>query len=114
MIHFLVRVQGHAPLLVDLPILFNPKTLEPRKFFMGDFRGAAWTRGKRREKPMVIRSWNADIVQKEIALEIDVYLQASDSDQPAFCPTYMYGLPSSFFLEPMTVCAPSMLDFFAL
>ena len=113
-IHILVRASGHAPLLVDLPIMINPKTLKPRTFFLGDLQGAAWMQGKPRENPMVIRSWKADIAKNEIALEIDVYLQQSHMDQPAFCPSYIYGVPSSFFLEPMSVCATSILDFFAL
>ena len=113
-IHILVRASGQAPLLVDVPIMFNPKTLKPRNFFLGDFRGAAWTQGKPRENSMVIRSWKGDVAKNEIALEIDVYLQPSSLDQPAFCPSYIYGVPSSFFLEPISICASSMLDFFAL
>jgi hypothetical protein len=113
-IHILVRASGHAPLLVDVPIMFNPKTLKPRNFILGDFRGAAWTQGIAGENSMVIRSWKADVANSEIALEIDLYLQPSRLDQPAFCPSYIYGVPSSFFLEPISICASSMLDFFAL
>jgi hypothetical protein len=31
-----------------------------------------------------------------------------------WCPSLLYGLPSSFFLEPIAVCARPLLDFFAL
>jgi hypothetical protein len=113
-IHFLVRAKGHAPLLVDLPILVHPKTLEPRNFSIGDFRGVAWVRGNPAELPMKIRSWSANVAENKISLEVDVYMQPAHPDQPEFCPSYMYGTPASFFLEPISVCAPSLMDFFAL
>lgn len=113
-IHLLVRAKGHAPLLVDLPILVHPKTLAPRKFSIGDFRGVAWARSKPSELPMKIRSWKANVPENKISLEVDVYLQPGHPDEPDFCPSYMYGTPTSFFLEPMSVCAPSLMDFFAL
>lgn len=113
-IHFLVRAKNHAPLLLDLPILVHSKTLERRKFSMGDFRGVAWARNTPADLPMKIRSWDANLVENKITVEVDVYVQPTSQDQPEFCPYYMYGFPSSFFLEPMSVCAPSMLDFFAL
>ncbi len=113
-IHMLVRAKGHAPLLVDLPILVQSKTLEPRKFSIGDFRGVAWARKKPEEIPLKIRSWNTNLSENRITMEVDLFLQPTYQDQPEFCSSYMYGLPSSFFLEPMSVCAPSMLDFFAV
>jgi len=113
-IHFLVRAKGHAPLLVDLPVMIHTKTLEPRKFSIGDIRGVAWARKAAAELPMKIRSWTANVPENKISLELDVYLQPSYQDQPEFCSHYLYEFPSSFFLEPMSVCAPSMLDFFAL
>jgi len=113
-LHFLTRVQGHAPVLVDLPILLYPKTLERRNFFLGDFRGVAWTRGKPKENPIVIRSWDADIVHNRVKLEMDIFLQPSEVDKPDFCHAFTSGFPSSFFLEPISVCASSMLDFYAM
>ena len=113
-IHLLVRAAGHAPLLLDLPILVDPKTLEAKQFSMSDFRGIGWVRGKEGELPVKIRSWEAEVGKNRIALEVEVYVHPSEKDQAILCESYLYGFPGSFFLEPMSVCAPSMLDFFAL
>lgn len=39
-----------------------------------------------------------------------------DDDDPdnSMCPSPVYGLPSSFFVEPISICAPFLLDYFAL
>lgn len=113
-IHVLVRAKGHAPLLVDLPILVNSKTLEPRKFSVGDFRGSAWARKKSGQVPYEINSWKPNVSENKIVIEVNIFLKQAHQDEPELCPSYLYGLPSSFFLEPMSVCAPSMLDFFSV
>jgi hypothetical protein len=113
-IHLLVRVAGHAPLLLDVPVLPHPKTLEERKFSMVDFRGAAWVRPRRNGIPMNISSWEPNVEKGHISMEVDIYLQQSVSEEVEFCASSIYGFPSSFFLEPVSICAPSMLDFFAL
>lgn len=114
-IHFLVRAKGHSPLLIDLPMLINSKTLEPQGFSVGDFRGVAWLKDSNpSEAPVTIRSWKPNVSENSIALEVDIFLPVSHMDEPDFCPSRMYGAPSSFFLEPMSFCAASFLDFFAL
>ena len=113
-IHMLVQATGHAPLLVDLPILVQTKTLEPRKFSVGDFRGSAWARKKSGRVPLEIKSWKPNVAENRIVIEVNIFLRQSPRDEPELCPSYLYGLPSSFFLEPMSICAPSMLDFFSV
>lgn len=116
-IHLLFRVAGHLPLLLDLPILPDPTTLEERAFVLSDFRGAAWVRSSKSSSSaerMKITSWEPNVSKNAINIDVDVYVQQSSIEQVDFCTSILYGLPSSFFLEPIAVCAPSMLDFFAL
>lgn len=113
-VHLLVRAAGYEPLLLDVPILFDPKTLESRSFSMSDFRGIGWVSKKSGEAPMKIQSWEADIDKNSISVVLDIYVRPAEDDQVDLCESFLYGFPSSFFLEPMSVCAPSMLDFFAL
>jgi hypothetical protein len=40
--------------------------------------------------------------------------RSSVEDASVLCPSYIYGGPNSFFLEPIAVCAPSLLDYFDL
>jgi len=112
-IHVLTKVAGHAPLLLDVPILVNPKTLEQKRFSMGDWRGAAWVRSKPKEIPFQISSWTPDVENGSIAIELDVFLQQSDEKVP-MCESWIYGVPGSFFLEPISMCGPSFLNFFSL
>jgi hypothetical protein len=113
-IHLLVQVAGHTPLLLDLPVLPHAKTLEQRTFSIGDFRGAAWVQQRPKEVPMKITSWKPNVKDNRISLEVDIYVQQSSEDMVQLCQSAIYGFPSSFFLEPIAVCAPSLLDFFAL
>ena len=53
----------------------------------------------------------------EEVIQIDFYLEQADDDDTTavdLCPFYVYALPHAFFAEPITLCASSMLDFFAL
>eukprot|EP00539_Tryblionella_compressa_P007221 CAMPEP_0178771086 /NCGR_PEP_ID=MMETSP0744-20121128/21748_1 /TAXON_ID=913974 /ORGANISM="Nitzschia punctata, Strain CCMP561" /LENGTH=215 /DNA_ID=CAMNT_0020427527 /DNA_START=129 /DNA_END=775 /DNA_ORIENTATION=- len=122
-IHTLVKAPHHAPLLLDIPILPHHKTLEERKFSMEslDFRGLAWSRRKSKgEPPYKIASWKPNKEENHIDIEVNIYLEltpADDDDDGSpdidFCPS-LYLFPGSFFLEPISICARSMLDFFPL
>ena len=119
-IHLLATVPGHAPLLVDLPALIHPKTLKQRKFMFPDWRGVAWVKStpKGETLPSIeIDTWNPDTSENRVKVEVSIYLQRDEgahSTSVEFCPSLMYGHPSSFFLEPIALCAPSMLDFFEI
>jgi hypothetical protein len=121
-IHLLLKVAGHAPLLVDLPALIHPKTLEQRRFLMADMSGLAWVRQRQGQQlfPLDITSWEPHVEENRISMEVNVYVQqqqqspSNDDTAIEFCPSWIYGLPTSFFLEPIAVCAPSMLDFLPL
>jgi hypothetical protein len=121
-IHLLLRVAGHAPLLVDLPALVHPKTLEQKRFSMLEWSGFAWVREQPLVPPLDITSWEPHVEENRLSVEVNVYVQQKQSSKDEdnntttvdFCPSWMYGLPSSFFLEPIAVCAPSMLDFLSL
>jgi len=131
----------YAPTLVDVPLPLNTKTTERRPFRWTDWRGSAWAkdaavggRGGKRGLPYDIVSWTAAVDSDHGAkakIGLNVYLQrrhrsgsdagvdesgAKESLERLFCRSPAYGLlpPTSFFLEPIAVCAPSMLDFFAL
>jgi hypothetical protein len=121
-VHVLASASGHAPLLLDIPFMYNRKTLNQKKTNMlgGDWRGSAWMRESCVDKPYDVRKWTGNPKDNRIDVDLHVYLaripdQAADkSASSLWCPSMLYGLPSSFFLEPIAVCARPLLDFFAL
>ena len=113
-IHILAHVTGHEPLLLDLPALFRPKTLTERGFVFGDWRGIGWLKQRPASSVMTLSSWEPNVEENSIKIEFEISLQKSESSGNANLCEHMLGLPSSFFLEPITVCSPSTLDFFAL
>ena len=121
-IHIMVSAAGHAQTLIDLPVLMNRKTLEARTFSGPDWRGSSWVREKQDELPYNFTAWKPDSESNQVEIEVDIFLktepdESSTSDIPSsskLCQSQLYGLPYSFFLEPISECAPSMLDFFAL
>ena len=53
----------------------------------------------------------------EIQVEMDMYLTQGSSSQDLvndLCPSRFYGMPKSFYTEPIAVCAPFLLNFFPL
>jgi len=116
-IHMLFSSQDHQPLLLHVPVVLDRK-LESRSFFGPDWRGPAHVTQKIREQKYAIEKW---VVTDDgsIILDINVYLNAAAQGEPVdlsktLCPSTLYGSPTSFFLEPIAVCARSMLDFFEL
>jgi hypothetical protein len=117
-IHLLIKAANRAPLLVDIPILFSMQTFEQTSFWGGDFRGAAWVRKSEGMRYRFI-SWKGYPKHNRIETEIDIFLHDGSltpqkSLEPELCRSFLYGFPSSFFLEPIALCAPSLLDFFDL
>jgi hypothetical protein len=114
-IHFLVTSPGHAATLIDVPVLLDPKTLEPLSFRWSDWRGSAWTKYSEQNPPYKIVSWKGDAKNSLIEIELDIFLEASATNEsPLLCRSWFHSSPSSFFLEPISECSTSMLDFFAL
>lgn len=122
-IHFLVTSDEYTPTLVDVPIYFNFKTLQAKSSFgWNDWRGPSWMRQQTEETGFEIVSWKADPQRRTISIALNLFIQklppvagtATASLPDAFCESSLYGLPSSFFREPMSVCGASLLDFFAL
>jgi hypothetical protein len=118
-IHMLANIAGHDPLLVDLPTLIHPKTLVQRDFFLPDLRGVSWVKALPSDASSAIEitSWTPNVSKKEIAIEVSLYLQRQPEGKAQyenvnFCESWIYGLPSSFFREPISLCAPSLMDFF--
>jgi hypothetical protein len=129
-IHFLVSSPaGYASTLVDVPIYFDTTTLEQKSFRYFDWRGPAWTRQQTEKTGYEIVSWQADPKRRSITIHVNLFLQKlstttsssssgdgdiSPKEETSFCESTVYGLPSSFFHEPITVCGSSLLDFFRL
>lgn len=122
--HVLVKASHHHPLLLDVPVLIHPKTLEERPFSLSffDWRGLSWSKRKKgKALPYKVVSWNADPERNHIEMALNVFLElqtTSGNDTtatpaPEFCPSWHF-LPGSFFLEPIAVCARHLLDFFQL
>lgn len=115
-IHILVHDYLHASTLVDVPVVFDAKTLRQTSFWGPDFRGASWVQ-KKESSRFRVTSWKGFMDENRIEIELDILLYqtfSNASQSTNLCPSSVYGLPSSFFLEPIAVCAPSMLDFFGL
>lgn len=121
--HVLVTAPGHAPILLDLPFLFNRKTMNQKSSMLGgDWRGGAWMRESCDDKPYDVRKWVGKPNDNRIDVDLNVYLtripeqevKGSGSASSLWCSSMIYGLPSSFFLEPIAVCARPLLDFFDL
>jgi hypothetical protein len=119
----------YAPLLLDLPALIHPTTLEQRSFSLSalDWRGNAWSKRKQSKgtvPPFDTTSWIVNDEKNRIDIDVDIFLEriqppvadittASAAD-PEFCPSFTHILPGAFFLEPIAVCAKSLLDFFPM
>lgn len=125
-LHVLVRpgVDGISPLLVDIPLPVHHKTLQERPFTWTDWRGPSWMKAKGHpEQPAFnVTSWEADVDNNSVSISVDLFLH-DDKDyslsyaaatSKLMCPSLFYGLPSSFFLEPISVCGKYLLDYFDL
>lgn len=124
-IHILTSSAEHDPLLVHVPMTLDRATLESRSFFGPDWRGPAYvtTKVPAEQQSFSIEKWTVVGDDKDaIDMTVNLYLTTSDDDDDgptdirnALCPSSSwYGSPSSFFLEPISVCAPSLLDFFPM
>ena len=119
-VNFLIRSQGHAPLLVNIPI-------SSKSFYGPDLRRLVLVGSdgsKNGGASAQITSWNAG-KNGDISISIDFFLanrpsdgatSSSDDDSTSlsnvvFCPSWFHV---SFFAEPIAICAPSLLDFFEL
>ena len=115
-VNFLIRSEGHPPLLANVEVLRDT-------FYGPDVRGHALvgTGSRRQEDGSVkISSWTKD-KNGDISMEVDFFLRSDSSDSGSaesleniMCPALVYGLPKSFFTQPIALCAPSLLDFFEM
>jgi len=125
-IHVLVRpgIDGVRPLLVDVPVSIDHKTLKQREFTGRDWRGPAWVKSHKNkdQQSFNITSWEEDLETSSVSMTVDLFLR-EDKDFSAvytsnpsklMCPSLIYGLPGSFFLEPISMCGRFMLDYFDL
>lgn len=115
-IHMLFTSSDHQPLLVHLPIVLDRK-LEARSFFGPDWRGPAYLTKKILDQKYSIQDWmvvKADSIVLDLNIYLNKVLEPPVDISKTLCPSTFYGSPSSFFLEPIAVCAPSILDFFEL
>jgi hypothetical protein len=121
-LHILVTGPRLEATLMDIPILMDRTTLQPRTFASYDWRGVSWVHRSSADStsPYRITSWHMDASQHKVDIGVTLFVAARDksdagnSSTPAFCESWMYGTPSSFFIEPITMCGSSTLDFFAL
>ncbi|CAJ1958758.1 unnamed protein product [Cylindrotheca closterium] len=116
-IHMLVQVTDHAPILLDVPILFRTGDLTPHGFSLGDWRGQGWSKYRPRELVLSLTSWEPNVEENRIAIEYEISLQQTEGEKKNsanLCESYLKMLPSSFYLEPIATCSKSILDFFAV
>jgi hypothetical protein len=115
-VHMLLTADNHEPLLIHVPIVVS-KSLEESSFWGGDLRGHAG-RTKSQADAFKVTSWS--VGDQEIQIQLDVFLTKRDGSSSSedltkeMCPSFLYGLPRSFFVEPIAICAPSLLNFFPL
>lgn len=125
-LHILVRpgMDGVRPLLVDVPVSMHHKTLEQKPFTWRDWRGPSWikSKGNPDQPSFNITSWEEDAETLSVSMDLDLFLRKDEEFSVSFteetsklmCSSLFYGLPSSFFLEPMSICGRYMLDYFDL
>jgi hypothetical protein len=118
-LHILVRpgVDGVKPLLVDVPVSIDAKTLQEKPFTWTDWRGAAWVKSKQKHPAYNVTSWEADVDSNSVSISVGLFLY-DDKDysvsyfKKLMCPSLFYALPSAFYLEPISVCGKYLLDYF--
>lgn len=106
-LHMLVTAPDHEPLLVQVPVLMDDSQ---------SFQGQAVMGAAQNQQAYQIRSLTK-ASDETVRLKLDLFLTAAESSTPlenSLCPTVLHWLPDSFFLEPIAVCKPSLLDFFPL
>jgi len=114
-VSLLVRAPGYETMLATVALM-------PRG---SNFRGGDW-RGPSMVGARTISSGSKEYLQYitksqddgTVLVEVDIFLKALEHEkqelEAQMCPSWMYGLPSSFFTEPIAICAPYLLDFFNL
>eukprot|EP00529_Nitzschia_sp_RCC80_P021851 CAMPEP_0113495946 /NCGR_PEP_ID=MMETSP0014_2-20120614/29868_1 /TAXON_ID=2857 /ORGANISM="Nitzschia sp." /LENGTH=383 /DNA_ID=CAMNT_0000389853 /DNA_START=1 /DNA_END=1152 /DNA_ORIENTATION=- /assembly_acc=CAM_ASM_000159 len=130
-IHILVNSPSYQTLLLDVPVLFVPKTLEHRDFSLKslDWSGRGWSLRNQPDSnmPYNITSWNADIAKNHIDIAIDLYLEKRQTENVGgdskisstaadlFCRSSISSFtPTAFFVEPIAVCRRYLLDFLSV
>jgi hypothetical protein len=121
-LHILVRpgVNGVKPLLVDVPVSIDAQSLQEKPFTWTDWRGAAWVKSKQKHPAYNVTSWEADVDSNSVSMRVDLFLyddkdysvSYAASTKKLMCPSLFYGLPSAFYLEPISVCGKYLLDYF--
>lgn len=115
-INMLFSTEDYEPQLVHLPIVLD-KDLQSRHFSGPDWRGPGLVTYKQLDEKFSITKWKV-YENDKIEIDVNIYLIATKSSDRSLtswmCPSKFYGLPSSFFLEPISVCASYLLDYFPL
>lgn len=137
LLHFLISpspTTTTTPILVDVPISFQSKTLQQRQSPLSMaylWRGPDYLKDKvtmgGEKRPVEISSWIPHPKENRIEITIDIYLPAANDVVVAeanpsahkngtalFCNVLPFGFPASFLLEPISICSPTLLDFFNL
>lgn len=122
-VHMLISANDHDPALLHVPILMDRKKFEQKSFRGSDWRGAGYFANKG-ERGYEITQWTPIMESgggsqpSFVQVNMNVFLTQSQringAVADALCQSTFNGLPSAFFIEPIAVCAPSMLDFFSL
>mmetsp|Transcript_8944 Transcript_8944/g.16288 ORF Transcript_8944/g.16288 Transcript_8944/m.16288 type:complete len:321 (-) Transcript_8944:219-1181(-) len=115
-LHMLVTAPGHSAILTQIGTTTN------RPF--SDLRPSSLVGGATQKSalPPNVQIESTSLENGDMEIEVNVYIQQSattDStpsshDQIMCSSSLPYVMPGSFFLEPITVCAPSLLSFFPL
>lgn len=129
-IHFLINVDGHYPLFDELSmsdlnrflLKDDSATWNSVHFFGPDLRPHVAISSRDKDVVGGMEVQSATIIDSKLQVEIDFFLapmsnEATDSMQArrVFCSDRGWmGSISSFFKEPIAVCFPSLLDYFAL
>ncbi|KAL7575301.1 hypothetical protein ACA910_001826 [Epithemia clementina (nom. ined.)] len=125
---------AQASVLFDLPLLIDPKTLMQQEFSSSSsWRGPQSLNdmipsAKNQASPIKISSWIPNLKDNTIDVSLDVFLERKttcaaaddcagemdDDKAKLFCNSLPFGFPASFLLEPISICSPTVLDFFDL
>jgi len=80
-IHMLVQLKDHSPILLDVPILVQRGDLTQKSFSLGDWRGQGWMKYRPRQSLLTLTSWEPNAEENRIVIEYEISLQQEEQEK---------------------------------
>ena len=110
LIHFRVTADGYKPLVTQVILHESENEIK-----LMDFRGPAMILGSSDGLPELELVGNTSEGGNKYKIKLVMEAAAAEEKQEEMCPSGIFwGLPTSFFTEPISVCKPALLRYFSL